>query len=244
MFFEQFPEFVSEDVRKVRQLVPVTTETLNKRCAVMLPESLITDKSVLDLGSALGAMGHWALCHKARSYTGVEIQKNYLDKSTELFKKYHADEQWNFIRDIDTEKRYDVVVAAGFIHGFFDVFDILKKICQLSLGVVVIETNATEDSTHPSITFGNGTMVKASNVVYDHNAGIITLPNQSALDLIMKINGFEFVERLYPEKFTTGHDAYNYQSTPTVFDRVILKYKKAKATLTLEDAIRNDNLEI
>ena len=73
-FFTQFPEFVAQDSRKDRGFSPVTIETLDNRHLVTTPKWLVEDMTVLDLGSCLGATGHWSLSQECKHYTGVEVQ--------------------------------------------------------------------------------------------------------------------------------------------------------------------------
>ena len=121
MFFDNYPEFIVYDPRKNREHVKLTSESLSNRCDVILPDYLVKDRSILDFGSALGAMGHYALLNGAKHYTGIEIQKPYIEKSKELLSKYHTN--WD-IKETFDDKTYDIVLACGSIHGFFDIFGI------------------------------------------------------------------------------------------------------------------------
>ena len=55
MFFDKYPEFIEEDIRKDRADFKVTSETMTKRCQAILPKQMIAGKKILDIGSALGA---------------------------------------------------------------------------------------------------------------------------------------------------------------------------------------------
>ena len=93
--FELQPEFIDLDPRKNRPKqtkddqgfdilsYPVTIEFMNLRHSVMVPPEIIKGKTILDVGSCMGATGAWSLYHGAKDYTGVEIQKYYLNKSRE-----------------------------------------------------------------------------------------------------------------------------------------------------------------
>ena len=48
----------------------------------------IKDKTVLDLGSCLGAAGYFAIKTVAKEYIGVEAQTHYVDLSKNLLSKY------------------------------------------------------------------------------------------------------------------------------------------------------------
>jgi SAM-dependent methyltransferase len=249
MFFDDYPEFVEFDSRSKRPFMVINSETLTKRLEAILPKEFCEGKRILDLGCALGAMGHMALCNGAVSYTGVEIQEHYLDKANELFEKFHPQGPWNFVKTIEeVHGEYDIVVAAGFIHGFFDVFDILKRTCDFAKERVIIETNEAKDNVYAAITFDTGFMVNNDGQFdrYRDYSGVKATPNKPAIDLIMKVNGFDFAKRIYPEAFSVDYDTFNTTDTiSTNVKRLILSYKRSKFNMkTLESAILDDNMEI
>ena len=134
--FEKDTEFVELDNRRHRSHNVCSAESLYNKFLVQLPEELIKDKTVLDLGSCLGAAGHWALSYNAKHYTGVEIQDYYATTSKQLLSKYWSPEQYNIVQqDIEEfldnalaeNKKYDYVLAAGILFGFIDVVSIVKK---------------------------------------------------------------------------------------------------------------------
>ena len=86
--FEKAPEFIEQDVRKWRDYIPINRLSLTTKCEALLPKTLIEGKTVLDLGSCLGAMGHWALSYGAKSYHGVEVQDKFVDQSRILLKRW------------------------------------------------------------------------------------------------------------------------------------------------------------
>jgi hypothetical protein len=233
VYFDNYPEFIDNDVRKNREQLTVTSESLSKRCSVIVPEHLVKNKTVLDLGSALGAMGHYSLQHGAISYTGVEIQKNYRDKSIELLGRNNAN--FKILNSINSVTgKYDVVLACGFIHAFFDVFDILKKICSFSDKYVIIETHNPSFGDSPVISFNpNGNMIRNDGTSFNFS-GLETLPNKIAIDIIMSVNGFVVDERLFPEKIKNTHDGYNSNDQNS---RFICRYIKGKRSTTLEDVV-------
>jgi 16S rRNA G966 N2-methylase RsmD len=248
MFFDNYPDFIDNDLRNKRPFMVINSETLSKRLEAILPKELCEGKTILDLGCALGAMGHMALCNGAASYTGVEIQDHYLVKASELFEKHHPNGNWEFFKTIEEVKgQYDIVVAAGFIHGFFDVFDILKKTCALSKERIIIETNEPKDNSYATIIFDEGKMVNNDGQLdrYREYSGIKTTPNKPAIDLIMKVNGFDFTKRIYPVPYTKDYDAFNIDNAiNSNVKRFILSYRRTTSSKTLETAILNDNLEI
>jgi len=209
----------------------VTAESLANRCEVMLPPDLIKDKTVLDVGCALGAMGYWSLENGASHYDGVEIQEGYLELSREfLMRKYNNCIVYRYFDDV--EKQYDIVVAAGYIHGQLDLVEALRKICSHSKEYVILETHSIEGST-PSIALTVGNMINFADVNKPFS-GLQMMPNRPAIDLLMKCNGFDLDVDLFPKPILGSHDAYN---TKTGADRFIARYKRSGKMATLEEAI-------
>jgi SAM-dependent methyltransferase len=234
MFFDKYPEFIESDVRKDREHLRVTSESMSKRCEAILPKELIHNKTILDLGCATGAMGHYALRNGAAYYTGVEIQDEYYKKAVRLLIKYNGYEFHELYQTIDEVKyKSQIVIACGFIHAHFDVFSILKQICDLSNKYVIIESHDPIDNNEPSIGFSSGRMVK-NDGSYSVFEGLECRPNKQAIDLIMSVNGFKVDKRIYPEKIISSHDAYNTRDRNS---RFICRYIKDKKIRTLEDEI-------
>ena len=235
MFFDQYNEFVEFDSRKDRPTAPVSVETLERRFEVMLPEWLVRGKRILDIGSALGAAGHWCFSKGAVQYTGVEIQDNYRLTSDSLLSKYWSN--FNLVKTLDqVSGEYDIVIAAGVIHGFFDPYDTLKTISKFSNSYILIETISVENDV-PKIILTEQKMINQSDV-NNPFSGWTSLPNQSALSIIMQENGFVIDgEPLFPKR-TSEHDAYN-DSTKDGFPmRYIVRYKRNNTKLLkLEDSI-------
>lgn len=232
MWFNQYPEFVNLDPRKDRKILTVTAESLTKRCQVMLPQELIAGKTILDLGSALGAMGKWSLEHGASLYHGVEVQKGYRDKSRELLIEYPAVNIFNNMDEV--ENQYDIIIAAGIIHGVFYLTELLKNICSKSLTYVIIESHLIEAGDHPLIVLQEGNMVNHSGLDKTFR-GMQMIPNKPALNMLMKINGFNLDKELYPEPIINSHDAYNSKAG---FDRFISRYVRTEERIkTLEEVI-------
>jgi hypothetical protein len=242
MFFNEYREFVEFDPRKKRPHVTVTVESLSNRCAAVVPKSFVEGKTILDMGSALGAMGHYALIHGAKHYTGVEIQDNYLNRSKELLSKYHTNFQ--LVKTLETNEKYDIVLACGYIFAHFNLFSILEKLCELSNDYVVIESHNPNFGKDPCIRFTTGIMIRNDGHDEDYNNydGIECIPNKQAVDVIMANYGYECVERIYPAPTIGSHDAWN-DSFRGQSRRFIAKYKKTNIKLnTLEVDICNGNL--
>ena len=220
LFFEEFYEFVEEDNRKNRGFHPITAESLTFKHETIAPEWLVKDAEVLDLGSCLGATGHWCLSKGAKSYTGIEIQDDYVKLSNMLLSKHWSSDQFLIIKEnLETflencNKQFDVVFACGVLYAYLDYFGLLKKISKISKNSVVVDTS------YPSLMFVNNAsfieivdhqhMNKSSNV--DSFEGLGARPTPKSLELMMANLGFENKEEiLYPQQLSDSsvHDSYN-----------------------------------
>ena len=141
------PEFIDEDNRLFRIHNPISKEQMHNKHAALLPEKVISGKSVLDLGCCIGATGHWCLANGAAHYTGVEFQAGYAQIAEKLLGKYHpgkfsiyqmAIEEW---LQQTNPPQYDVVCLLGVIYGFVDYFSILKLATQITKSTLAIESN-------------------------------------------------------------------------------------------------------
>lgn len=144
--FDNNPEFYLQDNRQHRRFNPVTKNFLETKYQVLLPEKLIAGKSVLDLGSCLGAGGQWALFHGACHYTGVEVQDGYVQQSRQLLAHWgdKVDIVHQDVRGFLTgcaARQFDVVLVAGMLYHFIDTKHIIDEICRVADEVVVVETN-------------------------------------------------------------------------------------------------------
>jgi hypothetical protein len=235
MFFDDYPEFFELDIRNKRSIFPVTSETLTRRCESMLPKNLIENKTVLDLGSALGAMGMWSLKNEASHYCGVEIQEFYRENSKELLSKHFNNFQ--ILKEIEeVDERYDVVLAAGYVHGFLDPFSILEKICKRSKKYVILETMVSSGSTF-TIELQRVNMIDTKNST-KKTSGYSGMPSKPCLDLIMSFNGFKIEKQNIIPNIKNSDNLYGIR-------RHIIKYVADKpCTEILEKEIRNEHVGI
>lgn len=241
MFFGDDSDFVVNDPRKDRGTTTVSAESLNKRCSAILPEWLIQGKSILDLGSCLGAFGHWALSNGASHYTGVEFQKQFADTSIELLSKHH--QNFTIINSgieefLKTSTKYDIVVACGVIHGVTDVIGLIKLISDASNEYVIIENLETDEREYPSIHFKPYRMVKSEqDGSYNFFSGITPIIGSKATTYLMTEFDYDVDGgKIVPERIVTSHDAYTELVDGKKADisphRFILRYKKRTHKLT------------
>lgn len=219
-FFEEFNQFVEKDNRKNRGFHPITAESLTVKHETIAPEWLVKDATILDLGSCLGATGHWCLSKGAKYYVGVEIQSDYVDLSNALLGDIWASDKFTIIKqDIDTflsttDIKFDVVYACGVLYAFLDYFGLLKKIDKITNNCVVIDTSYPSLMFVPNASFieivDHQHMNKSTNV--DSYSGLGARPTPQALLQMMANLGYENKEEiLYPNQLTnnTIHDSYH-----------------------------------
>ena len=219
-FFTKFYQFVDKDNRKDRGFHPITAESLTVKHETIAPEWLVKDASVLDLGSCLGATGHWCLSHGAKHYVGVEVQKEYVDQSTALLSDLWNTNRFSIVQqDIETfldttNEKFDVVFACGILYAFLDYFGLLKKIDKITKNCIVIDTS------YPSLMFVSNAsfievvdhqhMNKSTNT--DSYEGLGARPTPKALIQMMGNLGYTDKEGiLYPKQITENnvHDSYH-----------------------------------
>jgi cyclopropane fatty-acyl-phospholipid synthase-like methyltransferase len=222
-------------------------------------------KSILDLGSCLGAAGHHALSYGASSYTGVELQQYYVDTSKELLGKYW-DDKWTIIQQdieefldiaISENRKYDYVLAAGVIYGFVDIVDIIRKISKVSNNYIMYDTftvhvSAPESNSGVILVTDQGMVKGKSANEYDFYTGIGSKIDLKALDIVMSTLSYERTEGIIlPNKITDTYDAYN-DSDPIYFKfmldieysapaRYMVRYSRSdKKIKTTQQAIKED----
>jgi ubiquinone/menaquinone biosynthesis C-methylase UbiE len=217
-------EFIKADNRQHRQVNNISAESQFNKLSIQLPSWLVQGKTVLDLGSCLGAAGYFALSMGALHYTGVEIQDHYHNTSKELFAKTFDAGQYALIQseietfldnEIKNNKQYDIVVAGGILYAFLNVFSLLEKITQITKEAVVIDTVWLKDYGNEQfgykgvIVFNDNTFINYANDTKSFR-GMGTKVSPVALDVIMSQCGFFNKEKfLMPVRVSTGHDSYH-----------------------------------
>jgi len=265
--FDNAPEFIDLDNRKHRYKQTTSKESLTEKLLVQLPEDLIKGKTVLDLGSCLGAAGHHALSYGASFYTGVEIQDYYAATSRELLSKHWGNNLFEIVQQdieqfldiaISENKKYDYVLAAGVIYGFVDIVGILKKISKVARHFIMIDTLTvhvtTDDDKSGIIIVNEQGMVKGKgSEKYEMYFGTGSKIDLKALDMVMSTLGCQRNEGIiYPKPFTETIDAYN-TPDPVYFKdwlgvdfngpiRYMVRYEHTHVnTETVQEVIKKDN---
>lgn len=263
LFFQKYFKFIESDNRQVRPNTPVTAETLTYKHEVMAPQSLIEGKTILDLGSCLGATGHWCLSHGAVSYTGVEFQQLYVDNSILLLGEYWDSDKFKIIKDEiehfleNTTDKYDVVFACGMLYGFLNTHRILELITKVTNNCVVIDSSYPTELSHyrtPIIDIViNQHMIKSDGEdSYKSYQGMGARPSPSALHRLMTNFGFKNTENIiFPKRVSDKqiHDAYHDLvdrkygiKTPSRFIMRFYNDTSVKANSVLENLVADTNL--
>lgn len=217
-FFNKYQEFIENDDRRDRSVSPIISETFSNRHEVALPQELIEGKTILDLGSCLGATGHWCLAHGAKYYVGVEAQSEAVSKSKELLSNYWKDEQYYISQSdfnayldecIEDGLKFDIVVAFGVIYGHVDYYSFLRKITKVADKYIIA------DCRYPKLTSLKDKVVELNDSQFVHAQGSQTLNfvgagsriSPDALRLVMQTLGWDNKGRLiYPEAVPNSND--------------------------------------
>lgn len=151
--FDDQPDFIDRDPRTEEgYAVAWNAKDQEERYTAWLPPEYIKGKRILDLGCCGAAVGGYALAHGAAHYTGIEIDADLHRLATENMTKYHEGKDWQILKTSaedflnDPRDHYDVVIAAGIIHGVTNFVDFLLKIGTVA-DVAIIE------SIHPALPF-------------------------------------------------------------------------------------------
>jgi len=267
--FDAAKDFLYLDNRRLRYKQSTTLESLTYKLLAQLPPELIKDKTILDLGSCLGAAGHHALSYGASKYTGVELQTYYFENSKRMLTKYWDTNKFNIVQQdieefldiaIAENRKYDYVLAAGVIYGFVDIVNILKKISKVSNEYMMLDTLTvhvtTDDPKSGIIIINNQGMVRGLHALSPPENmyfGVGSKIDLKALDMVMSTLDFERKEDIILPKLITDTtvDAYN-TPDPVYFKnllgvdfsgpvRYMTRYIKTSVTTeTVQSLINND----
>jgi cyclopropane fatty-acyl-phospholipid synthase-like methyltransferase len=259
--FDQAPEFIDLDNRKNRGQHPLTGESLTNRFDVQLPKWLIENDTVLDLGSCLGAAGHYALTNGATHYTGVEIQQSYATNSAMALGKYWPTEKFDIVQQgieefldqtIASGTQYDHVLVCGVLYAFINIISILEKVAAVSRKSIIIETLWVPPNPQK---YGIISIRPNMHINYAEEdkafSGTGSTCNINALDLILQSQYFYRTEdRLIPKIIEKTMDPYS----DTVIDfsgavqpvtRYIVRYYRTQAkSRTILDSIKQQDREV
>lgn len=236
------PGFYLEDNRSKRALVPVSLQTLEAKHSALLPEWIIKGKKILDLGSCIGATGHWCLHYGAKHYTGVELQPEYLRKSKILLSRHWQRTRFRLVKSEISDflmkikkNEYDIIVMTGVLYAFLDYFSVLKNAAKGAKEWIMIESitpkrlNLLGD---PLVEFiDHQTMTLPGD--NQRALGMGSRVSSSALSIIMKNLGFNAPDGiLHPEAIQGEHDAFNEVTNGGKFPlRFLMRFKREQTPM-------------
>ena len=257
--FEIAPEFITKDNRRLRPEYTTSFQSISHRLESFLPKSLIENKTLLDLGSCMGAAGYYASVNNAGYYTGVELQKFYADSSKTLLNKYCDPEKFQIVHSdilefldkcIANGVTFDVTLAAGILYEFMDPISFLQKICKVTTGTVVIDTkwisnvNSSKFGVGVIILRPNGAMVRGiDSDTHSVVNGLSSMMCSNAIDIVMSTEYyFRNTDIILPRPITDAEDPYNIEVKHPNGNvgpkKIILRYEKSNhRTKTLNDIL-------
>lgn len=259
--FYDADDFVNLDNRHNRNLYKTSIESLYNKTEAQLPKDLIEGKTILDLGSCLSHAGYYALLNGAKFYTGVEVQPGYADLADKLLNKYTQGKNFEVIQQdindfldecIASKKKFDIVLAAGIIYGFFDPIVFLTKMTKVANETIVIDSKFVPSSQNPDV----GVMVIIKNELMPNGSdnenshtGVGVRMCPKAIDIVMESQGFKRQgDFILPNPIADAHDPYNetktYPSGVVGPYKFISRYQKVEESIPiLEDVIKQKSLE-
>jgi SAM-dependent methyltransferase len=248
--FDNYPAFYEDDNRRNRGFNPTSKAFLEAKFGVLLPETLVSDRHVLDLGSGNGAAGQWVLANGAKSYTGVEVQKNYATQSKQLLVHWqdkaliiHSDVR-SYLQNAGSDS-FDLVLLAGVLYHFVDTQYIIDQACRVAKEQVVVETSYPRGMRSGKLPLD----VAITEYVTDQEVnldtgdqsmlGISAATSLSALDILFRLNGFSKQEvklsfPLKPETAIYDETALGNNDLPTRFAVRYFLNKTKQPLTTLE----------
>jgi SAM-dependent methyltransferase len=254
--FDAAPGFYLEDNRQHRTFNPITKSVLEAKMGCLIPEWVVRGKSILDLGSCLGAAGHWALSYGAERYVGVEMQPDYVEHSRTLLSRWgdKALVVESGIRpylQAAPEKCFDVVLVMGVLYLFLDPDAIVADICRVAVETVAVESifprlgkrQVISDASTAVLSYGFNQDVNMSDGNYSLR-GLAATPSPGALDIYFRRASFVNREGLLEYPHLT--DTSVYSSVPdaagNVTGRFGARYHRVhhqRDLRTLEDCMPN-----
>lgn len=147
--FKKYPHFISTDPRINRKTIGymVSSEFMQIRHECLFESINLEGKTILDLGSCVGATGAWALENGAKFYCGVEYHRDLAEISKKNLSSFDTN-RWQVINQPVEEllktitQTYDIVVVSGILYAFFEPIPILQSIAKCGNTIII-------ESVHP-----------------------------------------------------------------------------------------------
>lgn len=248
IFTDIYPDFINKDTRtkRVKRSYQISADFMNKRYQAMLPEELIKDKVILDIGCFLGAAGAWALHHGARRYIGTDISNELTSEARCLFEKYFVSKSFNFItlpfEELVVNEPVDIIIFSGIIYAFTDPNWVVEKLAAFNPSYIIVESNqpteclkgisvASNDKTRAIVVAKK--ITKLEHILRETN--IIAIGNYSTM-----VAGLSGGEHLGHKGCLPSMQALAYLFMPLGFELDLSLQSEAEKTLTVynfKDAI-------
>lgn len=220
--FQKYPEFITTDPRVFRtDAYSIDSDFMDNRHRAFFNFS-VEGKTVLDLGSCVGATGAWVLENNASLYHGVELSLDLSNVSIGNLEKYFARNRWqiynssieNFL--LENKNTYDIIIASGVLYSFFDPIPFLDKISKISNTIIIeslhpqnLPNNLKIDKfleDYPLISFREDQAMSWDNKSIQYPA---SNPSLGFLKLHMKLLGFSYDQTCYDQLKINCSHLYN-----------------------------------
>jgi hypothetical protein len=251
-------EFIHNDMRNQKktpwQSYEISNEFFHLRHATTLPAEFIKNKSVLDLGSYLGATGYWVLSHGCADYTGVELISQYANQSQQYLGN-HFDSGWRIVEQeiqdfLAVAQKVDIVIAWGVFNTFINPISVLEQLLLIGDYIVIdtaipwhLQQNCNDETVSAIVEINTHSCMLQARAINPatFQGSRISL---RAIELIGNRYGFELITSPYQELKQAFPDTYGPQSTAQRSMAVLKKNPSYDRPKTYRDLYVKQNLEI
>ncbi len=205
MFFDDYPRFLdTSETASGQQRLDIRQEAMIAQHA-----DLLRGKRVLDIASHDGRWSFAALKTAGATHvTGVEANSELVRNAEATFEHYEVDkDQYRFI-DADIFEvladpaghgiEVDVVMCLGFLYHTLRYAEVFNGIRAMKPSHLLLDTAVHPHEGKFVRIFDEDTSKQSASVDNDHghNGHMITgRPTVSALEMMLKVHGYEIVER-------------------------------------------------
>jgi hypothetical protein len=248
--YDGFEDFYNLDIRKDRVVSPVVMEHKIKKYSGILPEELVKDKNILEIGSCMGDAGHWCLSHGAKQYTGVEIQEEFYKKSKKLLSHW-GDKAINVNMDLETylntlnNFKFDLTIFFGVLYAFPNPVDILEKVFNSSNKTVVIDSMTPimilnkKLIEYPMVEHIDRPMIISQEGQLSYS-GFSNYPSKTYVEKVGNVKGFSSIELPIVGENYDGEILSNTDEIPV---RYFSRFDKTHdEVLTLQERIKTNDI--
>lgn len=216
--FDRYTNFISKDMRTDRPtyngLYTVDANLMEYRHECFFSNICLKGKSVLDIGSCVGATGAWVLDKGASYYHGVEYTPYLCDIAKENFQQYFPKKNWqitcasmeNFL--IDNTFNYDVVIVAGVLHGLGSP----SLICRSLESIFNFAQYCIVESSHPRLEGVNviPKIIENESFISFGTSSMGDYQNKRQVEYLTSIPSMGFIKRY--------SSAFGFESTNNVYE--------------------------